>query len=98
MLEMIWILYINNLKAACSEELFLHADDASVLVFHQDKRVLEETMMLQLQVMSKWIFLDDKLSLHAGKTEATLSASKRKLNKDDTFLIKINDMAIESKM
>lgn len=48
MLEMIWILYINDLKAGCSEELFLNADDAAVLVFHQDKRLLEETLQLQV--------------------------------------------------
>ncbi len=91
-----FLLYINDLKAACSEELILYADDAVVLVFHQDKGVLEETMTLQLQVMSKW-FLDNRLSLHAGKTETILFASKMKLRKDDTLSIKINDMAIEVK-
>ncbi len=53
-------------------------------------------MTLQLQVMSKW-FLDNRLSLHAGKTETILFASKMKLRKDDTLSIKINDMVIEVK-
>ncbi len=41
-------------------------------------------MSLQLQEMSKW-FLDNKHSLHIGKTEAILFASRMELKKDDTF-------------
>lgn len=92
-----FLLYINDLKVACPEELFLYADDvAAIVVAHRDKEMVEKTMSLQLEEISKW-FLDNKLFLHLGKTEAILFASKMKLNKQGSFVVKSNDMILESK-
>lgn len=66
------------------KNIFFYAVDAAISGFHQDKGVLEKTLTLQLQEASTW-FLDNKLSLHIGKTEAILFASTMKLNKDDPF-------------
>jgi hypothetical protein len=38
------ILYINYLKSACTCDLFLYADDSTLLVSHKDKNVVEKAL------------------------------------------------------
>ena len=68
---LLFLIYINDMNVACSCPLFLYADDAALLVSHEDKSVVEISLATHLENVRKWL-TDNKLSLHLGKTETIL--------------------------
>ena len=50
------------------------------MVSHRDVKVIQERLGLELEAVNDWL-IDNKLSLHLGKTESILFGSKRKLAK-----------------
>jgi hypothetical protein len=58
----------------------LYADDSTFS--HRNPDVISEKLGKELQFCSQWL-IDNKLSLHLGKTECILFGSKRKLKKAD---------------
>ncbi len=64
------LLYINDLKAAASYNLF-YMLIIVLLVAHTDKVVVENTLSEDLQNVHRWL-ADNRLSLHMGKTGAIL--------------------------
>ncbi len=41
---LLFLIYVNDMKAACDNNLFLFADDAAILVSHRDKREVEKSL------------------------------------------------------
>ena len=78
--------YVNDMSMSISGEckLMLYADDSAILYSHKDPRVISERLGQELESCSKWL-MDNKLSLHLGKTESILFRSKRKLKKIKYF-------------
>ena len=62
---------------------------------HKDPKVISEKLGIELEMCSKWL-IDNKLSLHMGKTECVLFGSKRKLRKIDNFSIECNGHTIKA--
>ncbi len=52
---LLFLLYINDLEAACSSDLFLYVDDAAILVSHKDKSVVEDTLSAEIQKVARWL-------------------------------------------
>jgi hypothetical protein len=52
---LLFLLYINNMKDACSSHIFLYADDSTVLVSHRSKTMLESILSTELTSISKWL-------------------------------------------
>ena len=73
----------------------LYADDSAILYSHNDPKVISEKLDLELEMCSKWL-IDNKLSLHMGKTECAFFGSKRKLRKLDNFSIECNGHSIKA--
>ena len=73
-----FLLYINDMKSACDCNLFLFADDSALLVSHEDKVVVENTLSSELVKVSRWLN-DNKLSLNLSKTESILFGSNHNL-------------------
>lgn len=92
-----FLLYINDLKSACSCELFLYADDSALLFFsHKDKNIVERTLSVELSNVSRWMS-DNKLSHHLGKTGPILFGSKIKLKRSPGFKVLVGDNEINVK-
>ena len=85
---LLFLLYINHVKEACSCRLFLYADDSTLLVSHNSKTMLESILSTELTNIRKW-FGDDKLSLHLGKTEAIIFVSRPKLSRSSEIRVEL---------
>jgi len=77
-------------------DLFLYADDSALVVSGTDPRQIEITLAENLKSLSYWLE-ENKLSLHLGKTESILFATKKKLSKCNRLNIMCNNKEIESK-
>ena len=73
--------------SAVNCKLLLYADDSALMVSHRDVKVIQERLGLELEAVNDWL-IDNKLSLHLGKTESILFGSKRKLAKHSELNIK----------
>ena len=71
-------LYINDMQSSVSCKLMLYADDAALIVSHKDYNTVESNLSDNLYSLNNWL-IHNKLSLHLGKTQSILFASKRKL-------------------
>ena len=73
----------------------LYADDSALLVSGQDIPGIEAALTKELEAVQEWL-VENKLSLHLGKTESILFGSKRKL-KHQNLKIQCNGTSIESR-
>ena len=76
-------------------KLFLYADDSALLVSGSDPNEIAERLSKELESCRQWL-IDNKLSLHLGKTEAILFGSRQKLSKVQSFKIKCGDDLINN--
>ena len=84
------------MKSACECELFLFADDAALLVSHQDKGEVEKTLSHELFKISQWL-VDNRLSLHLGKTESILFGSAIRLKRSPGFKVIVGGSEVTEK-
>ena len=91
----LFLIYINDMSAAVNCKLSLYADDSALIVSDKDINVVELKLNQELENVKKW-FTDNKLSLHLGKTESILFASKRKLKTRNCLNIVCNNIQIKS--
>ena len=89
-------LYVNDMCSSVTCRLILYADDSVLLVSHKDFHYVESTLSKNLQDLSVWL-LDNKLSLHLGKTESMLFGSRKKLKLHKSLNISCNGVKISSK-
>ena len=65
-------------------KLLLYADDSTNLFSHTDPDFISKKLGKVLESCSRWL-VDNKLSLHFGKTECMIFGSKRKIKQVDKF-------------
>ena len=75
---LLFLIYINDMNISLSCRLSLYADDSALLFSHRDARVIADRLSIELSSCKKWL-VDNRLSLHVGKTESLLFGSKRRL-------------------
>ena len=95
---LLFLLYINDMNAACNCKLFLFADDSALLISGENKLQVEEALSSEVTKIRTWL-TDNKLSLHLGKTESILYGTRyslREINVSD-FKVKVDDTVISSK-
>ena len=92
-----FLCYINDMELSISSEckLLLYADDSAILYSNKDSRVISDKLCLELEMCSKWL-VDNKLSLHMGKTECIILGSKQKLRKINNFSVECNGHTIKA--
>lgn len=83
---LLFLLYINDMKAACSCPLFLYADDSALLVTGECLETTRISLGKELQKVSSWL-CDNKLSLHLDKTECIVFGSRHKLRDVTSFTV-----------
>ncbi len=75
---LLFLIYVNDMEMAVKCKLLLYADDSALLVSGKEIDVIQKELSNNLQSVHHWL-VDNKLSLHLGKTEAILFGSKRKI-------------------
>ena len=93
---LLFLVYVNDMEAAVSCRLILYADDSALLVSGTSVSVIEETFGHELTFLSKWL-VDNKLSIHLGKTESILFGSNKKIHKQSTMNIICGDNEVTAK-
>ena len=93
---LLFLIYVNDIPAAVKCQLLLYADDSSLLVSGKDISQIEDTLSGELQNVREGL-IDNRLSLHLGKSECILFGTKRNLQKASALKVKCNDNEIEAK-
>ena len=83
---LLFLCYINDMAVSVDCKLLLYADDSALLVSGRDPQIIADKLSKELESCRQWL-VDNKLSLHLGKTECILFGSKRKLNQVDNFKV-----------
>jgi len=76
--------------------LILYADDTALMVPGRDLGVIEQTLNAELTELNKWL-VDNKLSIHPGKTEVIIFGSQRRLKNANQLKILCNGQSIKCK-
>ena len=92
---LLFLVYINDMNISLSCKLSLYADDSALLFAHRDARIIADRLSLELSSCKKWL-VDNRLSLHVGKTESLLFGSKRRLKGVD-FRVFCDETPVERK-
>jgi hypothetical protein len=90
---LLFLVYVNDMESAVGCKLLLYADDSALMVSNRDVGFIQERLSLELQSVSEWL-IDNKLSLHLGKTESILFGTKRKLTKQSELSVKCSNKTI----
>ena len=76
---LLFLIYINDISTAVRCKLLLYADDSALLVSGKNTQLIQKSLSSELEAAREWL-VNNKLSLHLGKTESILFGSKRKLH------------------
>ena len=92
---LLFLCYVNDMVISIDPDCkMLYADDSTILFSHRDPDQIANKLGKVLESCSDWL-VDNKLSLHLGKTECILFGSKRKLKKVKDFKVACYDHKIE---
>ena len=76
---LLFLIYVNDiLSGVLGNKLLLYADRSAILVADKDISTVENSLQTDLQIIGEWL-IDNKLSLHLGKTESISFGSKSRL-------------------
>ena len=90
---LLFLCYVNDMPISVKCKLLLYADDSALIISGFDPEKIAEELSRELESCRQWL-IDNKLSLHLGKTEAILFGSKRKLKRVNSFAVKCGDIKI----
>ena len=93
---LLFLLYISDIPQIVKYELLLYADDACLILQHNDIKEMEIPLNKNFSLISDW-FRGNKLSIHFGedKTKPILFSSKRKIKKANPLNIQYKDIKIK---
>ena len=89
----LFLVYINDMQRSVNCRLSLYADDSALIFSHSDCLVIEQRLSCELSSVKKWL-VDNKLSLHVGKTECMIFGSGRRLKHIPEFNVKCDGTAV----
>ena len=92
---LLFLIYINDMNISLTCKLSLYADDSALLFSHRDAKVIADRLSFELSSCKRWL-VDNRLSLHVGKTESLLFGSKRRLKGID-FRVLCDGAPVERK-
>ena len=75
---LLFLIYINDMSASDGCRLALYADDSALIFSHSDPTIIASRLSEELASCRRWL-IDNKLSLHVGKTECILLGTQRRL-------------------
>ena len=94
---LLFLIYVNDMSTSIDKncKLILYADDSAIFFAHKDPHLISEKLGSVLNQCSTWL-INNKLSLHLGKTECILFGPKRKLKYFLNFTICCNNHVINA--
>ena len=93
---LVFLLYVNDMASAVRCKLLLYADDSALIASGKNVADIEPPLSSELEYVSNWL-IDNKLSLHLGKTQSILFGTKRRLSTGVKCNVICNGNVIESK-
>ena len=94
---LLFLIYVNDMSGAVCNKLLLYADDSAILAADKCLSNIETFLQKILEIVSEWL-VDNKLSLHLGKTESILFGSRPRLKSQSVFSITCKGTVIEAKI
>jgi len=91
---LLFLCYCNDMEMALKCTLLLYADDSALIVSGKHVTEIESTLSYEMNNLSNWL-IDNRLSLHLGKTETILFGSKRKIQKAKPLSVKCKNVDIK---
>ena len=92
---LLFLVYVNDMKAAVKCKLLLYADDSALLVSGKDVLEIERILSVELGAVNEWL-CENRLSLHLGKTQSILFGSKKRISKCNELHVTCNGSVIGS--
>ena len=77
---LLFLCYVNDMPMSVRCKLLLYADDSALIVSGSDPQAIADALSVELESCRQWL-MDNKLSLHLGKTESILFGSKKSWKK-----------------
>lgn len=93
---LLFLIYVNDMERAVSCKLLLYADDSALLISGKSVQDIELKLSMELTNVNDWL-VDNKLSLHLGKTESILFGSRIKIKRTANLNISCRGTKIASK-
>ena len=90
---LLFLCYVNDMPISIKCLLLLYADDSALLVSGKDPELIAKILSKELESCRKWL-IDNKLSLHLGKTESILFGTKNRLKNVNNFKVVCNNEVI----
>ena len=91
---LLFLVYINDMHLSIQCRLALYADDSALVFSHSDPAVISERLGSELSLCRSWL-IDNRLSLHMGKTECILFGTAHRLKRVQDFQILCAGTVIE---
>ena len=82
----LFLCYINDMSESLKCRLSLYADDSALIFSANDAAEIARFLSIELSNCSKWL-VDNRLSLHVGKTECILFGSRKRLGRAGDFSV-----------
>ena len=82
------------MTGALNCRLSLYADDSALVYSGPDPNLVASFLSHELDKCRKWL-IDNRLSLHLGKTECILFGSKRRLRNDLEFKVSLDGTTVK---
>ena len=94
---LLFLCYVNDMSTSINCLMLQYADDSAIIFSDKDPEKISHVLRTNLESCNKWL-IENKLSLHMGKTELILFGSKRKLtNYHDFSIVLSSGQIIKSK-
>ena len=84
------------MSGAVCNKLLLNADDSAILVAYKCLSNIETVLQNELEIVSEWL-VDNKLSLHLGKTKSILFGYRPRLKSRSVLSITCKGTVIEAR-
>ena len=91
---LLFLIYINDLSASLHCNLSLYADDSALILSGKSALSIADQLSSELLECKRWL-VDNKLSLHLGKTESILFGSRGKLKRSSDFNVQCDGAPVK---
>ena len=92
---LLFLIYVNDMRAAVKCKLLLYADDSALLTSSKDISEIERVLSVELESVNEWL-VENRLSLHLGKTQSIVFGSKKRLREAGELHVTCNGQDIET--
>ncbi len=92
---LLFLCHVNDMEMAVKCNLLLYTDDSVLLTSGKNPKVISEMLSENLETCNDWL-IDNRLSLHLGKTEAMICGTKCKIKNKGGFEVKCKNTTINS--